>query len=301
MKKESILIIDDSKLDLMAITHILESDYTVYFEDDAKRGIDSAKSLQPDIILLDVVMPNMTGFDVIEILKDTTETEDIPVIFLTSRGEVQDIELGFMLGAADYIAKPFSAPVVKLRVDSLLKSIRQANEIRELSIDDQLTGIYNRDYFADLLLQEWQRSAAHGHPISLLVLDIDNFRLFNNNYGYPAGDEALRVIAGTLKERAYRAADFVGRWGGEEFIMLLSATNLTGAVVVAEDICREIEATIFNVDKDLWVKTTVSIGVHSVTAKEHDDYTLENFIADTDAALYEAKKRGRNRIVAVGG
>jgi len=298
-KKESILVIDDEKLNIIALTRILGSDYQVYFESDGESGVEAAKTLQPDLILLDVVMPKMTGFEIIKILKSDEETRHIPVIFLTGRRDVQDEEAGFILGAVDYITKPFSASVVKLRVGNQLKIISQMRIIYNLSVEDALTGLGNRRYLNNVLNQEWQRSARQKLPLSFMIIDVDYFKKCNDTYGHLAGDTVLKGVAGVIRNCAARATDHVARWGGEEFAVILPETNLAGAGVVAERIRSNIEDAEFEVSDGIKIKITLSIGIHSAIVDADQGYTLKDFISDTDAALYEAKEQGRNRIIAV--
>ena len=297
-KKESVLVIDDDKLNIIALTRILGSDYQVYFEGDGENGIRAAKTFKPDLILLDVVMPKMTGFDVIKILKADEDTCDIPVIFLTGRRDVQDEEAGFVLGAIDYITKPFSASVVKLRVGNQLKIISQMRTIYNMSVEDALTGLGNRRHFNNILNQEWRRSIRQQHPLSFMIMDIDHFKKYNDTYGHLSGDAVLKGAAQVIKKGAARVTDFVARWGGEEFAVILPETNIEGAMVVAENIRSSIESAVFEMEDGIRTSITISIGVHSVVAEEEEGYTLKNYISDTDAALYAAKEQGRNRVVA---
>ena len=297
-KKETVLIIDDNKLNIMALIRILGSEYTIYFEDDAAKGIQAAKAFKPDLILLDVVMPDMTGFEVIKILKNDDSVRDVPVIFLTGRNDVQDEELGLVLGAVDYIRKPFSASVVMLRVGQQLKMQRLLREVYNLSVEDALTGLGNRRHFNNTLLQEWQRSARQQLPLGFMVLDIDHFKKFNDTYGHVSGDAVLKTAAAVIKAGASRATDHVARWGGEEFAVILYETDLVGTMIVAENIRQSIASTVFKLDDGVSVNITVSVGAHSIIAEADSAYTLKNFISDADAALYEAKNQGRNRVVA---
>ena len=299
LRKESILVIDDDKLNIIALTRILGSDYQVYFEGDGESGIKAARTFKPDLILLDVVMPKMTGFEVIKILKADEETANIPVIFLTGRRDVQDEEAGFVLGAIDYITKPFSASVVKLRVSNQLKIITQMRQIYSLSVEDALTGIGNRRHFNNILNQEWQRSVSDQTPLAFMILDIDHFKNYNDTYGHLSGDAVLKGAAQVIKSCAAPVTEHVARWGGEEFAIIYPGATVADAQTLAENVRTSIEAASFEIEGGISTKITMSIGVHSIIADTNPDYTLKNFISDTDAALYEAKKQGRNRVCAV--
>lgn len=298
-KKESVLVIDDDKLNIIALTRILGSEYQVYFEGDGESGLRAAKAFKPDVILLDIVMPKMTGFEVIKILKADEETKDIPVIFLTGRRDVQDEEAGFVLGATDYITKPFSASVVKLRVSNQLKIVNQMRMIYNLSVEDALTGLGNRRHFNNVLNQEWLRSARQQIPFAFMIMDIDFFKKYNDTYGHLFGDGVLKGVAQVIKSCAARATDHVARWGGEEFAIILPGTDANGAEIVAEAVRSKIEETVFEIEEGIKTHITISIGVHAVIVEADGPYSLTNFISDTDAALYEAKNLGRNRVVVV--
>ena len=294
-------MIDDDKLNIIALTRILGSDYQVYFEGDGENGIKAAKTFKPDLILLDIVMPGMTGFEVIKVLKADETTKGIPVIFLTGRRDVQDEEAGFVLGAIDYITKPFSASIVKLRVGNQLKIIQQMRQIYTLSVEDALTGLGNRRHFNNILNHEWVRSIRQQLPLAFMIIDIDYFKKYNDTYGHLSGDAVLKGAAQVIKKCISRATDHVARWGGEEFAIVLPDTSGEGAQIVAENVRNSIETTAFEMEDGIFTNITVSIGVHSVIVKNDPDYTLKRFISDTDVALYEAKRAGRNRVVLAGG
>ena len=298
-RKDSILIIDDDKLNIIALTRILGSDYTVYFEGNGESGIKAAKAFKPDLIMLDVIMPGMSGFDVIKILKDDIETRDIPVIFLTGRRDVQDEEVGFVLGAVDYITKPFSVGVVKLRVQNQLKIMSHLNTIRKISTNDALTGLSNRKNFNSVLDAEWKRAARTQKLICLMVMDIDNFKEYNETYGNLSGDVVLRGVADVIKNCASRAYDHIARWGGEEFAVILPETDILAGYHVAEKIRAAVEEATFELEDGVVTSVTVSIGVHSVAVGAVSGYSLKNFVSDTDTALFDAKNLGRNKVVCV--
>lgn len=298
-KKESVLVIDDDKLNIIALTRILGSDYQVYFESDSESGIRAAKTLKPDLILLDVVMPKMTGFEVIRILKADEETRHIPVIFLTGRRDVQDEEAGFILGAIDYITKPFSAAVVKLRVSNQLKIISQMRTVYNLSVEDTLTGLGNRRHFNNILNKEWQKSARKHTPLGFMIIDIDHFKKYNDTYGHLSGDAVLRGVADAIKANALSATDQIARWGGEEFAIILPETDLPSAKIIAENVRSGVEAAVFEIEDNIMTSITISIGVHSIIAESDPGYTLKKFISDTDSALYKAKNQGRNKVIAI--
>jgi diguanylate cyclase (GGDEF)-like protein len=294
--KNSILVVDDEAMNITALTHILKQDYTVYVEKDGLGCIEAARELTPDLILLDILMPAMNGFEVITALKKDDITRDIPVIFVTGLNNAQDEEMGFVLGAADYINKPFSAAVVKLRVKNQIQIINQMRIIHNISITDALTGIGNRRFFYTQLEQEWQRSLRQQTPISFLMLDIDHFKAYNDTHGHMQGDMVLRETAVLIQNGLSRAIDKAARWGGEEFAVILPDTTLEGAKLVAERIRQSVEEYAFMMDEKSPTKITVSIGINCNVPKRTEFYSLEAFVSDADKALYHAKATGRNKI-----
>ena len=297
--KNTLLIIDDDAINIMALSSILGKDYTVYVEKDGQSGIDRARELQPDLIVLDVIMPNLSGFEVMELLRKEIETSQIPVIFVTGLANAKDEERGFDLGAADYINKPFSAPVVKMRIRNQMRIINQMRQIERLSITDALTGLGNRRYFDDKLKQDWHLANRTQMPISMIIIDIDNFKRLNDTYGHLNGDIVLAGLAKIMKAGLLRASDKATRWGGEEFAIILPDTDLLGVKKVAESLRVLIESNKFVLDDGQIISITVSLGVNSVIPDRDEHYTITMFTSDADAALYHAKKTGKNRVVSV--
>jgi diguanylate cyclase (GGDEF)-like protein len=280
--KNSILLVDDEPMNITSLTHILKTDYTVYVEKDGAGCLEAARELKPDVILLDILMPIMNGFEVIKTLKNDEATRDIPVIFVT--------------GLADYIQKPFSAAVVKLRVRNQIQIVNQMRIIHDISITDSLTGIGNRRYFYTQLEQEWQRGLRHQTPISFMMLDIDHFKAFNDTYGHLAGDVVLKETASIIKSCLSRAIDIVARWGGEEFIILLPSTPLDNAMDIANEIRKKVEEAEIHLRDKTITKVTISAGVNELLPNQASE--INKFISDADKALYLAKGQGRNQVVA---
>lgn len=297
--KNSVLIVDDEAMNITALSHILKQDYTVYVEKDGFGCIEAARELKPDLILLDILMPAMSGFEVITALKKDDETKDIPVIFVTGLNNAQDEEMGFVLGAVDYINKPFSHAVVKLRVKSQMQILNQMRIIHNISITDALTGIGNRRFFYTQLEQEWLRSLRQQNTISFMMLDIDNFKEFNDTHGHLQGDLVLKETAQILKNSLSRAIDKIARWGGEEFAIILPDTSIDGAQNVAERIRATVESHTFKLDGKSHANLTVSIGINCNSPQRTGEYSLENFVSDADRALYHAKATGRNKVCSV--
>ena len=296
-QKRSILVVDDENSNIMVLSHILSPDYTVYVAKNGKNAIHAAEKYLPDIILLDIIMPEMDGYAIIAALKESEKTRDTPVIFITGLNNADDEERGLTLGAVDYIIKPFSPAIVKLRVRNQIKMLDQYNMIERLSMLDQLTELPNRRSFDNRLHVEWGRAMREQEPISILLMDVDRFKKYNDTYGHQQGDIALQSVAGNIQAALKRSCDFAARWGGEEFIALLPNTCLGGALEIAEQIRGNIENMEIPFPSGTATKVTISIGVH--TWKRGSAETITGFISKADEALYTAKKTGRNRVCPI--
>jgi diguanylate cyclase (GGDEF)-like protein len=292
-KKNSVLIVDDEKSNIIALTHILSSEYTIYFAKNGMDAIELAERFLPDVILLDILMPEMDGYEVISRLKKGTKTNEIPVIFITGLTGVEEEDKGLSSGAADYISKPFSSEIVKLRVRSQIQMLNQIRLIKYLSMMDQLTDLPNRRNFDSRMRTEWEHAIRNGAFISLLMIDIDFFKNYNDKYGHQQGDVALKAMANIFKQTLKRSVDFAARWGGEEFVVLLPNTNLNGAMGVAEVIrAKAVDTDI--ISEGSATRLTLSIGVN--TLKPDQGSSLDSFISGADKALYTAKENGRNQV-----
>lgn len=295
-KKYSILIVDDDLTNVEVLSEILESEYELYIAEDGADAIEIASKFLPDVILLDIILPEMDGYEVITTLKRYERTRNIPVIFVTELNNEADERKGLMLGASDYIGKPFSSAIVELRVRNQIAIIEQLRTIEKLSMTDTLTGLPNRRSFDTRFKSDWGRAQRERIPMSILVVDIDNFKKYNDTNGHQQGDVALQALAEKLTESLKRSGDFVARWGGEEFIVLLPNTNSKGSRVLAERIRKNAEDMIIPCLEDgAGEKITVSIGA---TTKEYEDkITTTEFFSRADEALYKAKNDGRNRAI----
>ncbi len=293
-KKNRVLIVDDDRFNIMALINILSPEYTVYAAKDGKDAIRLATEHVPDLILLDVVMPQMDGFAVLAELKQFDNTKDIPVVFVTSLDSAEDEEKGLSLGASDYISKPLSPPIVKLRVKNQIQIVNQMRIIERLSTIDPLTNIPNRRSFDDQLRKEWARAIRNVSSTSVLMLDIDNFKDYNDDYGHLQGDVMLRSISDVLIQALKRPGDFAARWGGEEFIALLTNTDSQGARHVAEKIRKQVENLVIPFTDGSLTNVTVSIGTNTHIPVMNS--SIDKFISRADMALYTAKGRGRNRV-----
>ncbi|MCL2605120.1 MAG: diguanylate cyclase [Defluviitaleaceae bacterium] len=294
-KEYTVLIIDDQETSITALSRILETQYTIRKANNGIDGIGMAEAFQPDVILLDIMMIDMDGYAVITQLKKNTATKDIPVIFITALYGDENEEKGLALGAADYIIKPFSPAIVKLRIRNQIKMLDQFREIQHLSMHDQLTRLPNRRNFENRLCLEWRRSHREGTPLSLMMIDIDRFKNYNDTYGHQQGDVALQTMKDIFDKTLKRPTDMAARWGGEEFIALLPNTDLEGSSKIAEELRGNTEASeIMCPMKNTVTRITVSIGLCVWTPDK--DYNLDEFISQADTLLYNAKNMGRNQV-----
>jgi len=295
-KKEfTILITDDAKANLEILSGILSPFYNIMISRSGARALELAEERQPDLILLDILMPEMSGFEVISQLKGSSSTNKIPVIFITGLSGVEDEEKGFFLGAVDYITKPFNKSIVKARVNTHIKIVDQMRTIEQIALIDPLTKISNRRGFENRLDAEWTKAARERTPISILMLDVDKFKYYNDTYGHQQGDAVLKAFSDITTRSLKRPVDFAARWGGEEFVILLPYTDISGAAEVAERVRGNVESTKIPTEDGADTSITVSIGVNTVIPD--GAATVANFISIADQALYKAKETGRNKVV----
>ncbi len=299
--QQTILIIDDAKENIIVLSRLLKSQGNVMFAQCGEEGLRLALQSIPDLILLDISMPDMDGFEVLMHLKQDQATVGIPVIFITGIPDSDTEEKGLTLGAVDYITKPFPPAVVIARVrhqlslQRLTLALKEANEqLTLLAMTDPLTGAYNRRYFIDMLKNELLRARRYNYPISVMMIDIDHFKNINDRFGHNIGDQVIIEVV-NISSDFLRKSDVFSRFGGEEFIILLPETTLELATTIAERLCAKIANSPIDIPKKNLV-ITVSAGVTQVEA--HED-TLEKIIKRADTALYQAKQQGRNRVVVL--
>ena len=294
--KQSILIIDDTPAQLLTFGRILSSQYDVKIAKTGSKGIELASMYNIDLILLDLFMPDMSGFEVLKRLKASEDTKDIPVIFITGSVSNEDEAEGLALGAVDFIRKPVTKVVVRLRVAIHLRLIAQMKFIQGISLTDGLTGINNRRSFDQTIKSIWNLARRTNDMFSMLMIDIDKFKVFNEKYGHLNGDICLKTVATTMRDTLERDSDSVFRWGGEEFVIILPNTDIEGAMLVAERVRSSIAATLI-VLEDETASVTVSIGVGSI-APDHSEFdkAVLDFSTTVNKALFRAKEGGRNRV-----
>ncbi len=293
--RPKILIVDDIPSNVHVLSRILRDDYDIYFATDGERALELVQARLPDLVLLDIMMPGMDGYEVCARIKSDPATHDIPVIFISAKSEVEDETRGLEVGAIDFITKPISPPIVKARVRNHLLLKRQADLLRSLSFLDGLTGIANRRRFDEAMAREWRRCGRSHQPVSLILLDVDHFKAYNDHYGHQAGDECLRAIADILAEQVNRAGDLIARYGGEEFIVLLPETGHEGAEQVAERLRLAVARQgIPHAHSPVAPHITISLGVATQVPTGTD--TPDGLAQMADQLLYQAKRSGRNRV-----
>ncbi|MBF0424781.1 MAG: diguanylate cyclase [Magnetococcales bacterium] len=309
-----ILIIDDDPSAIQLLQAILKGHGRIYFATAGEDGLGRAQAQPPDLILLDADMPGMSGFDVCAALKSDASLAGIPVIFVTSHTNIENETRALSLGATDFISKPFSPPVVQARVRNHLLLKQHIDLLQRRAATDGLTGIANRRTFDETLDVEWRRAARRQEVLSLLLLDVDYFKRFNDIYGHPAGDECLRAVAGVLAATAKRPGDLAARYGGEEFAVLLPNTDKAAAMVIAEGLCAHIRHLgIPHAQSEVAAYVTISVGTASMVVPCTDQperpircpecvaYTQcmdgpAALVRAADQGLYLAKTSGRNRV-----
>jgi diguanylate cyclase (GGDEF)-like protein len=273
---------------------ILGDDYKILIADEGMTGMKIAADNVPQLILLDLMMPVIDGFEVYRCLKADSRTCDIPVIFITGMGDVATETKGLKMGAVDYINKPFNPDLVKARVNTQINLKLMRDKLVMLAATDGLTGLANRYHFDGMLAYEYARHLRSGEELALIMLDIDQFKAFNDAYGHLDGDECLRKIAKALTKTVSRCTDLVARYGGEEFVVLLPDTSLRGAVIIAERI-RNCISDLAMPSKDACTGfVTASLGV--VSGRFLKGSSIVDVLAEADIQLYTAKAEGRNRV-----
>ncbi len=294
--KARVLIVDDTPKNIQVLGTMLKSEgYQINVAQNGLQALQTVSKVHPDIILLDVMMPEMDGYETCKRLKDSLDTMDIPVIFLTARIETEDVLKGFELGAADYITKPFNHAILLARVKTHIALYQKSRQLKMVADLDGLTMLANRRNFDEFLVQEWRRCLRSRQPLSLAISDIDYFKAYNDTYGHLKGDEALKRVAMEIQGGCRRPGDLAARYGGEEFAVVLGDTDEEAAMIIAENLCRAVAGlTIPHKTSKVRDVVTVSIGV--ATLIPDLDTSPERLIKLADDQLYQAKNGGRNQV-----
>ena len=291
-----LLIVDDQPLNVRMLHQIFQQDYEVFVATTGAEAVDICQSHLPDLVLLDIVMPVMDGYEVCRRLKENDRTQEIPVIYVTGHTDASEEERGLDAGAVDFISKSASPKVMRARVKTHIMLKHQADLLRSLTLVDSLTGIANRRHFDEAISKAWRHCMRECLPLSLIMVDIDFFKRFNDHYGHLAGDACLQRVAACINSGFSRAHDLVARYGGEEFICLLPDTSPDGAAAKANRLQHSVRSmAIAHTTSDVQDKVvTISLGVATVIPK--DKMVFSELILSADRMLYLAKEAGRGQV-----
>lgn len=298
-KKPTVLIVDDMTTNLLLLSDLLKDEYQIKVAKNGKKALEIIYSNDEiDIVLLDIMMPDIDGYEVCKKLKNNKQTKSIPVIFITAKDNDADEEYGLNLGAIDYITKPFNKAIVKLRLRNHLELKLKSDILEELSMYDGLTHIPNRRYFDEIFESTYKEAKREKKAFTVLMLDIDFFKPYNDNYGHGLGDEALRKVAQALQKALKRPTDLIARYGGEEFVVLLQENTQEDVEKVAHNLLKVV--------RDLQIKhhyssvekiITISIGAAYKNPKSN--ISKVQMLIAADEALYNIKKNGRNNSLII--
>jgi len=296
MAQATILIVDDIAQNLQVLGQVLSQEgYRVAVATNGLQALEVAQKVNPDLILLDVMMPEMDGYEACRKLKEIPEMSHVPIIFLTARNSTEDVVTGFEAGAVDFISKPFinvellARVRTQVRINNLMKELEEKNrQLEDKAIHDQLTGLYNHGYMFERLSHSQQVSWRYNKPLSVIMFDLDHFKSVNDTWGHQAGDLVLAKVAGVIKDTV-RQADLAGRYGGEEFMIICPETSLENAFHLADRIRIGISEADMEIEG---LKVTISGGVAESCTNE----PVEQLVNRADELLYNSKKSGRNQI-----
>ncbi len=298
-RQPRLLVVDDQPINIQTLYQTFSEDHQVLMATSGIAALQVCENKLPDLILLDVMMPDMDGYELCRRLKDDARLRDIPVVFVTARNDEAAETLALDVGAVDFISKPINTRIVRARVKTHLALKSQRDLLRSLAYIDGLTSVFNRRLFDERLVMEWDRSARNGAVLSVILIDVDHFKRYNDHYGHLEGDTCLRAVARALKDNVRRPADLVARYGGEEFGCILPETDLPGALQLADRLRQAVaEQQILHADSPVNACVTISLGVASIYGphEKHDPQTL---LATADTMLYQSKSDGRNRTTGV--
>lgn len=293
-KKPTILVVDDMTTTLLLIHDLLKDTYEVKIAKSGTKALEILESPNDiDLILLDIEMPDINGYDVCKRIKNNETIKNIPIIFITGRTSQEDEEYGLNLGAIDYITKPFNKAIVKLRIKNYLNLKIKNDMLEKLSMYDGLTNIRNRRFFDETFEKTFSEIKRDKKSLAVLMIDIDFFKPYNDNYGHGQGDETLRKVAKALEKTIKRASDFVARYGGEEFVILLKDINKDGVEAVANNLLNAVrELKITHEFSKIENYVTISIGASFYNSSS--DITKLELLLKADETLYNVKNSGRN-------
>lgn len=293
-RRPRLLVVDDQPANVQVLYRLFSADHQVFMATSGEQALKVCAEREPDLVLLDVVMPGMDGYQVCGLLRAESATRNVPVIFVTGEQDEEAETRALDVGAVDFITKPINPRVVKARVRTHLQLKAQSDLLREWVYLDGLTRIANRRYFEERAAAEWARAVRQGLPLAALMIDVDHFKAFNDAHGHQAGDEALQRVAAELKSVLKRQTDLLARYGGEEFVCLLPDTDLDGALALADQMRAHLHSVAIRHDAPPGgALLTVSIGACAKPADVVGSVTA--LLRQADAQLYVAKSRGRDQ------
>ncbi len=290
---KKILVVDDTEVNIEILLNLLDETYDVFVALDGQTALDIVDECTPDLILLDITMPDMDGYEVCKKLKANKKTKDIHILFITAKTDEDSIEKAYDVGGSDYITKPFRPKELLARVNRELQLQDLKRELKFLASTDPMTKLYNRRYFGKISDHILDLAIREKKDLALIMLDIDKFKNINDTYGHQIGDDVIIELSNKLKEQQ-RKSDIACRYGGEEFVILLPETSLDGAMIVAQKLKREIEQINIKISSSQNLQFTASFGVSEVYIEKEKN--LEPSLKRADNALYEAKESGRNKV-----
>ena len=299
-KRPSILIVDDTETNVDILVELLSDSYEIVVALDGRSALEILEEQEVDLILLDIMMPIIDGYEVCRRVKQNEKTNNIPIIFITAKMDEESIEKAYEAGGMDYVTKPFKPKELfariktQLQLRALIQELESSkNALKHLSETDPMTDLCNRRYFNHTSKSIMELAKRDKTVLTVVMLDIDKFKEVNDTYGHNVGDEIIISLADILFEMT-RKSDLACRFGGEEFILLLPETSLEGAMVIAEKIRKKVESFSLRLEDEREVNITISLGVSQVDTK--NDLSMESAIKRADIALYKAKENGRNKV-----
>jgi diguanylate cyclase (GGDEF)-like protein len=292
-----ILVVDDERLNIQLLFEGLSDEYDILATSTGAEAIRVAQEQLPDLILLDIMLGDVSGYEVCKTLKLHPTTADIPIIFVTGKDTAEEEMIGLELGAVDYFSKPFNIALVRIRIRKQIELAQKTAMLEHLSMVDGLTGVANRRQFDEKLAESIRYVDRNHRGLSLLLIDIDYFKQYNDIYGHVKGDDVLKKVARTLSNGASRPMDFVARYGGEEFAVLLTDASHEEGLLVAEKLRALVENKNIVHQGSNFEHLTISVGVTYIDSSHIAKINSKEFIEDADQCLYMAKSQGRNQVI----
>ncbi len=298
VNRPKLLVVDDQAVNIHVIHELFRNEYEVFMATNGEQAVSLCQDVLPDLILLDVVMKDMNGHEVCRLLKADALTRGIPVIFVTAQHLESDEALGFELGAVDFISKPINPVIVRARVRTHIALKIQSDALRSIAMVDGLTGVANRRKFDESMEINLRQCMREQAPLSLIMVDVDYFKLYNDRYGHQAGDDCLRQVAKALQQLVQRPYDLLARYGGEEFVCILPKTEAQGVLHLANKMLSTVRALeIEHLDSEISPNVTISLGVATMVVRQ--EARVQDLIGAADQQLYEQKNNGRDGISSI--